>query len=413
MVARVNLVDKLVLPPPSEMKEHHRRRGESTLCSVLSHSVHLPLEPPRDLFRGLLAEKLLENLLLDDTVHEVLRLRIEQEKTRQAQLRLDTALCVLELMRETDHHGLGDELLRRLFLDDDEDLRLHLLLLRNGVSNGSTVYNVPASGLTSGSVTAKNLRKNSENSSRKHLHTPSPNSAAATAPRSKSPAASELPGPVGSPRPHVSPRTSPSVVLSHQMYPVYYHLESKHPGRKNSEDVGTQMSPRLDSLGLPYQNQKYPGVVIPYLNGQPAPQVPGPNPGANMASPQVVLQQNLPQNHVATHQKHQQPQNHHNLHNQHNQHNPHNPLNPQNPNVSHPVPQHYYYINSLPPGMAPMVLSQYFVPSPMAAGGVIPWTMTPVVEKREEEPPRKKTKSGINFMITTPKNPPARKYNKS
>lgn len=410
MVARVNLVDKLVLPPPSDT---HRRRGESALCSVLSHSVHLPLEPPRDLFRGLPAEKLLENLLLDDTVHEVLRLRIEQEKTRQAQLKLDTALCVLELMRETDHHGLGDELLRRLFLDDDEDLRLHLLLLRNGDNNGSAVYNVPASGLTSGSVTAKNLRKNSENSSRKRkspdLHTPSPNSASAAAPPSKSPAVSELPGPVGSPRPHVSPHTSPSVVLSHQMYPVYYHLESKHTGRKKSEDVGTQMSPRLgplhDTLGLPYQTQKYPGVVIPFLNGQPAPQVPGSNPVANMASP--PQQQNPPHGPVASHQKLQHPQNHHNPHN------PHNPLNPQNPNVSHPVPQHYYYINSLPPGMAPMVLSQYFVPSPMAAGGVIPWTMTPVVEKREEEPARKKTKSGINFMITTPKNPPARKYNKS
>lgn len=70
--------------------------------------------------------------------------------------------------------------------------------------------------------------------------------------------------------------------------------------------------------------------------------------------------------------------------------------------------QPHYYINSPPQGVPGLVQLQYVIPPPL--GPVMPYQP----QEKASEPPQKRAKKGaINFMITTPKNPPAKKYNKS
>lgn len=60
-----------------------------------------------------------------------------------------------------------------------------------------------------------------------------------------------------------------------------------------------------------------------------------------------------------------------------------------------------------------MMPLQFLIPPPV--GTVFPWgqAQAPVPEREDKPLKRHKTgKNGINFMITTPKNPPAKKYNK-
>lgn len=91
---------------------------------------------------------------------------------------------------------------------------------------------------------------------------------------------------------------------------------------------------------------------------------------------------------------------------------------PQNsPQQGQPV----YYVHPTPmtiPGNNSYAPSHYFIPPPLQPG-MVSWVPTSVIpEKRREEEDihtnkkRRALKSGISFMISTPQNPPARKYNK-
>lgn len=83
--------------------------------------------------------------------------------------------------------------------------------------------------------------------------------------------------------------------------------------------------------------------------------------------------------------------------------------------------QPLYYVNHAPvtipenTGYAP---SHYFIPPPLQPGMVswVPTSVVPEMRREEEElhinKKRRSLKSGISFMISTPQNPPARKYNK-
>ncbi|WPK24819.1 hypothetical protein PUMCH_002111 [Australozyma saopauloensis] len=91
----------------------------------------------------------------------------------------------------------------------------------------------------------------------------------------------------------------------------------------------------------------------------------------------------------------------------------------QTPQHSPQQGQHLYYMNSAPmpiQGNA-YVPSHYFIPPPLQAG-MVSWVPGPIPERRREEEDhynhkkRRSLKTGISFMISTPQNPPARKYNK-
>lgn len=82
--------------------------------------------------------------------------------------------------------------------------------------------------------------------------------------------------------------------------------------------------------------------------------------------------------------------------------------------------QQLYYMNSAPvsiSGNTAYVPSHYFIPPPLQPG-MVSWVPNAVADRRrEDEEPyshkkRRGLKSGISFMISTPQNPPARKYNK-
>lgn len=92
----------------------------------------------------------------------------------------------------------------------------------------------------------------------------------------------------------------------------------------------------------------------------------------------------------------------------------------QTPQLSPQQGQQLDYMSSAPvsiPGNT-YVPSHYFIPPPLQPGMVswVPSAVAPDRRHEEEEPyshkKRRGLKSGISFMISTPQNPPARKYNK-
>lgn len=93
----------------------------------------------------------------------------------------------------------------------------------------------------------------------------------------------------------------------------------------------------------------------------------------------------------------------------------------QNPQLSPQHGQQLYYMNSAPVSVSSnsaYVPSHYFIPPPLQPGMVswVPSAVAPDKRREEEEAygnkKRRGLKSGISFMISTPQNPPARKYNK-
>lgn len=321
-----------------------KRKPPLRLLLVLSHNpLTLPLEPPHDaLARSL---DLPADKYSEETVHELLRLRIEQEKTKQAQMKCELSRAVLDLMREAELRGFGSDVLRRLFVVDDDELRAQLLQLG-----------------APGCAPKRKLSDPAPSSALHLVHTPLPNKLPMGPLQPLAASAAPLLALLArlAARPHATTPQQPLVYPKH-VYPVYYAQVPEHYPPEDGEQ--------------PYDPQKYPPVVfhqLPQYTRHGLLLGPGPS------QPTPPQQQHLP---AQPHQNLQRP---------------------------------YYYVNS-PPGMpGPMVPSLYFIP-PLLAPGMVPWTIAPAPQKKDDEHHHKKpkpAKSGINFMITTPKNPPARKYNK-
>lgn len=355
-------LEKLILRPEKPKKSGLR---SSLISSTHGNPVTSPLDPPRDLARSL--ELPLDKGYSDETVNELLRLRIEQERTKQLKIKYELSRVVLDLLREAEGHGFGADLFRRLFVDDDEELSA--LLLNSGPLGLKRKLSDPESIGPS-------------------VHTPSPNKlpmdvhptlvlqpqpqpvqhSERSSPSSQSQSrSSHLVVPAPPPPTATGLSTLPQMpVYPKHVYPVYYAQMPEHY---------TQQVEEPNELGLPYDAQKYPTVVFHRL-------------------PQFLRGQQSASTQGLTHaaQGHLPPQPSHNM-----------------------LRQPYYYVNSLAPGIPSMVPSQYFIPPPLTSG-MVPWAIAPAQEKKEEEShhhkKQKGNKSGINFMITTPKNPPARKYNK-
>jgi len=362
----------------------------------------------------------------EETMREMLRLRVEQERTKQTHYKLKLSQAVLQLLKEAESHGFGGDLIQKLFLDDTAaDYRTYMHYLGSIPSEdlrrklaGESIYvshNVPMDHHQEHHVPHGHRPQ--------PTHTPSPNklpvadnvnmqnshhfasgshlalarhSVSGTQANSALESASSISGPSRLPN---------LPVYQLHVYPIYYaqmpeqmqqqvmvqqgHAQTNapqgapqtgqpgqpgQPGQSQSGQSGLNQQYKEDeSLGLPYQ--KYPGVVYHSL----PPQFRNSGPGlVSQPMTQPMGQQLIPQG-----------------------------------------GRPYYYVNSLPPGMRPVMTSQYFVP-PLLPSGMVPWgTSAPTSYKKPDEDHhhhhhkrQKGNKNSINFMITTPKNPPAKKYNK-
>lgn len=276
----------------------------------------------------------------EETVREIVRLRCEQERTKQSQYKLKLGEVVLELLKEAEQHGFGGDLIQKLFLDENTESYRNYIHFLKGKGNDIPVHTpLPKLPVIDDSTV---IRQNAPSRCLSGTQLLSQNQATAQVKPQTSvdSGANSVTGSI------LGTSHLPNMPMySLHVYPVYYtQVPEKHE------------EPEL--LGLPYQ--KYPAVVIQ-------------------------------QGHQHQHQPQSQQQQ-------------------QQSQVGRP----YFYVNSLPPGMAPVMTSQYFIPPPMPSN-MVQWT-APLQEKKDEEVHHSKRQKGnknsINFMITTPKNPPAKKYNK-
>lgn len=409
-----------------------------------------------------------------DAEYSEIVLRIEKERTKQATLKCELARMVMELAKTADKTGMTPELLRRMFLEDRVDHRQHVSNMKARMQGAGRpapgglkpetplplLPTIPSSvtygtlGCVSGaSSTMGSQVSHSRSSSGRSLQPVAPNSMEGRADRSlrvdgsmEAPAVHEsLEGGAGD-RPlhmytqrtfpfhfaHADPNAHTPAVTSTS--PQMQAGAQGGPGAVGSGPTGTHVhhgpsGPTRgdDGLGLPYSSTKYPGPfqLLPSL--RPSSQA---SPGSSTAhSPQMQVSglAQMLQAHVPGHIKMGGGQPAAGLHTQmfsggtippHPMHGamvPAAAAGGHAPGARAPgAPQPVYYMNALSPLPAPMVPSQYYMPSNM-----VPWKLMPLAtEKRRDEdeshvPKKAKTgKNNLNFMISTPKNPPARKYNK-
>lgn len=320
--------------------------SEASYTTVSAQNHAYAMHAPR--YSSILHELDPEHRFGDEVMAEALRLRAEQEKTRQVYHKVELSHMVLQLMREAAAHGISGELMRRLFVDGD------LGDLERAVRRPSGDYAIqtpPSSKLAE--------EENDKKRRLEKLPPPRQQPLPTSHLQPQQPLQHHLPlhqlpqprmalhPPLGSPKTLLPPSmvqkaALPPVPFHPQMYPVYYALVPE----KTAYEMSVKPE-EADSLGLPYMGRNYSTVMYQTL-------------------PQYVPQPSL--------HRMQQPA--------------------------------YFYVNSLQQAMAP---SQFLVPPP--SGKMMAWPV-PAESKEEEPVKRRKLAKNINFMITTPKNPPAKKYNK-
>lgn len=304
-----------------------------------------------------------------ETLNEIVRFRTEQERTKQEALKHDVSTAVVELLRLARLMNISLDLIPYLFVDADASPDvLHEKSRRLTAAPEETVANLQTHQANDKKRKLLHLALPLFDETAHAIHQPSqaelpirlplklPAPVRATAHRrvvsdDSSKASSPPLKLLGLPR--YQPAMAP--VLRQPEYPVYYTPVEK------LEDV-------KQGLGLPYA-QKYQTVVF---------QTPGQAP-------------------------------HHHYHAVSGQYPPPYPyfvpLPPSNPTRA---PPHQYVMPPVPTYAAPFQLPEHERP----AGGLVV-----KFGRRDDEAPPKKQKpappknSSINFMISTPKNPPAKKYN--
>lgn len=374
-----------------------------------------------------------------ETLNEILRYKVEQEKTRQETIKCDFGSTAVELLKLAKSMGINSELIPFLFITNLvslDSLKIQIQKLktdpdeiinsiskkcnkddffRKGSSSSSSSsisdLKAPASTkrkhsdthLPSFSETAESIRTHSAIVSPLRSHNTLPvivhrrivsdgsevtNRASNTSSPPNQQAPLPLPNYARQHRLQQSLPQIPTQAIAQNMYPVYYPLQSgpsppAHyqiplPPQKTDQPnkaLGSPYPPKYQSTNNapqpasasgpppipPYQGQGYPPQQLPqyqYYGTSPT------------SLPHYMMQasparMNLPSNHVPS-QQHQ------------------------------PVPTHQ------------------FQKSPELGSGKS--TVFKVADPHDDHTPNKKHKSStksnsINFMITTPKNPPARKYN--
>lgn len=401
----------------------------------------------------------------EETMREVLRLRIEQERTKQTQYKYKLSQVALQLLKEAESHGLGGDLIEKLFLVDSgadfrnfmqwlgnqgEDFKRriggdfsrdsHNLMdhhgdssnvhVSNNVNESNNVHDSSNDHVSnkvheSSDVQNSNIAHDSAKKSTSHaIQTPSPkelpetlmavqNGLQSVSLSGSHPHSRGLQPPTARTRVNSMlesvtgalsvPFRLPNLVYLPQANPVYYVHGSDQ--RVQSGQTGSQIGSYGNQLSQSSQSGQT-GRSEQAISGQSGQSEQafqssqkGNDDSENLGLPNLnypgMIYQSLPQQFI-------------------------NPPNLFTQSIPHQMGIQtgtpYYYVNSLPPGMPPMLTSQYFVPPPPFPSGMIPWGgAVPTSEKKQDDEQhhkRQKGKNSINFMITTPKNPPARKYNK-
>ena len=299
-----------------------------------------------------------------------IRLETEQEKTKQVQHKVELARVVLDILKEAKAHSIGDDVLRRLFAELEDAPRL-----QSPTAQSKQVQTPPSARDKTKPENLGDMLKTKDNAhSRANLPRLENLSRLENLPRLENvPRLENLP----------PPRQQPLPVSHSQPKLCYLPLaQTSHASSESHTVAGSpkdNLPPLMKTLPVPVYQHMYPvyyqvpektsfrpeekeALGLPYS---------GRNYSTLMYQPRF-LQGSLQQ---------QQPA--------------------------------YYYMKSSQLGQ--MMPAPYFVPPP-PPGKVVPWPalaepLNPLKEE-EQQPKRKKTKTNLNFMISTPKNPPAKKYNK-
>lgn len=308
---------------------------------------------------SLLQEMDPEHRFSDEVIAEALRLRTEQEKTRQILHKVNLSQILLQLVREAPELGVSGDFIRLLVDSEIGDAER----MRHKTTERTTQTPIGTNKVDEHNETqleklplTQHQPLPSSNLQALHnlLHSPLHNllhnllhSLLHQLPLHYLPQAHvALPAPsgtlkTGSSISRVQKARLPPVPFHPQMYPVYYAV----PENQGHEDpVKTEES---DLHSQAYLGKNYP----------------------------TVLYQTLPQYVAAP--------------------------------MLHPIQQPpYFYVKS---SRQPVGHSKYTAPEFL---GKLANLLAPAEMKEEEQPKRRKLTKSINFMITTPKNPPAKKYNK-
>lgn len=303
----------------------------------------------------------------EETFSELLKFKTEQERTKQEELRNEYASTALQLLTLVRDLEINPELIPELFHNSIPDLK----------NNINRLSSNPVEALSSLSTKRrysdmKSYSSNSDSNDPPQIELNSPVRSPAVLPgsvhrRGRSDESEQVnPSNIHSPNSSVaiprslqhSPSHIPQAGPPPGMYPVYYApMTSLPPGHNPPPPPPPPpQAGESKSLGSPYQ-QKYQQVLFaPPKSNLNQPQPPPPPPPGQAFGPGGYY-----------------------------------------------PPQQYYYVTT-PPNRSSNQQSKY------------PVMTVPVPQFTEtEESSHKKHKSGkntsINFMISTPKNPPARKYN--
>lgn len=300
----------------------------------------------------------------NETLSELLKLKIEQEKTKQEEMRIDYASTTLQLLNLAKSMNIDSSLIPVLFSGSVKDVRANLNDLKENTNEfiGSSEskkrsysdYTRPdfkSEGTSAGSKTEQTSKQDSEISSVRQGSTSTLVSPIRSPPKLPTPHRHDETGSGAHSPNYYSHQHSPNMQPNYHngVYPIYYPppppngiIPGNLPSNSNSNEASAPSAATTSSsLGSPYQ-QKYHIMYGP------------PPPGTQPYPPPTF------------------------------------------------IPQQYHYYVSNQPGQStsypPMVPHQSLVPQD---------------KEREDEHSHKKHKANknINFMISTPKNPPARKYN--
>lgn len=334
-----------------------------------------------------------------ETLSELLRFKTEQERTKQEEIRNEFASTTLQLLTLAKSMNINNDLIPHLFNNSLNDMQKNLDTLKSNPRQ--LIDNIHDSTRKrrfsdsvrphAPSITTHDIPPQSQSALVSPMRSPTrlPTSAHR---RMRSDDNDQVAFTVHSPSSAVNPSYSESFSSQQHspnqvaqgappsgMYPVYYHQGPPPPPPAGPHGVQTPSNENNSSLGSPYQ-QKY---QVMYHHHPPPPPPPGPSSHPSQGQP--------PQT---------QPYSNHYM----------------------PQRQYHYYIAS-PPNQ-PAGHGQYPATSMIPPlNQVQPGLYAPPETKEVEDPSPsyKKQKSvstgrtgssgGINFMISTPKNPPARKYN--
>lgn len=303
----------------------------------------------------------------NETLSDLLKLKIEQEKTKQEEMRIDYASTTLQLLNLAKSMNIDSSLIPYLFSGNAKDLRATIHDMKENSSEfvgnmeskkrSYSDYTRPefkSEGNSAGSKTEQNSKQDSEISSVRQGSTSTLVSPIRSPPKLPTPHRHDESGSGAHSPNYYSHQHSPNMQPTYHngVYPVYYPPPpppNQHgiiPGSvtstTNSNETSVPSAATSTSLGSPYQ-QKYHIMYGP------------PPPGTQPYPPPPTF-----------------------------------------------IPQQYHYYVSNQPGQSTSYPSM--VPTQ---------SLVPQDKDREDEHSHKKHKANknINFMISTPKNPPARKYN--